>query len=66
MNTRRKSKKTIKIIIGCFLIGLVASTTTSCESNELSELLEAETITDDDTTDDDTGGGILMVIRLTL
>lgn len=56
MNTRWKSKKTIKIIIGCFLIGLVASTTTSCESNELSELLEAEIIADDDTTDDGTGG----------
>ena len=57
MNTRWKSKKTIKIIFGCFLMGLVAITTTSCESNELSELLEAETIADDgDTGDGDTDG----------
>ncbi|MFC4634901.1 hypothetical protein ACFO3O_13355 [Dokdonia ponticola] len=58
MNTRWKSKKTIKILLGCFLIGIVATTTTSCESNELSELLETETITDDgDTGDGDTDGG---------
>lgn len=57
MNTRWKSKKIIKIIRGCFLILLVANTITSCESNELSELLEVETITDDnDTGGDDTGG----------
>lgn len=55
MNTCWKSKKTIKMILGCFLTGLVASTTVSCESNELSELIESETITDDSTSGDDTG-----------
>lgn len=56
MNTRWKSKKKIKILLGCFLIVLVANTTISCESNELSELSEAETITDDDPSGEDTAG----------
>lgn len=48
-----KGKKTRRTVLGTLFIMIVASTTISCEDNELSELLEEETITVDDGTTDD-------------
>lgn len=51
MITISKSNNSRTTVLSCFLVLLMVSMITSCEDNELSDLLEEEVITDDD------GGG---------